>query len=374
MIVLVCASFTGCAGKSLVADNPVFSETPPRIDLTNRATATTDKPAEESVIHAISHTSAPELTGNTIVAKVNGRPIFVDDLVGSMRVTLEEDPRVSVDQRNQILHTQIQGRLKSYVDQEIVLQALRKKIPEDRQDDIRASLETPFQEVLGNIKRDNKVETEDELNGVLAQQGLSIDLLRESFLRIQMVQGYISSVAEVSDTVDRIEMVKYYDEHKEDFTSEERVRCQEIVVQFGANGGRDGAEEKMATVVKELQAGSDFAELAIEYSDALSSEKRGDMGWLTKGSLADKDVENTLFALAEGKMTKVYVRDDRFEVYRVSRHEDEKTESFQEVQQRIEEAIKSERRNQARADAIEKLRENAVVVTMYDKEEGSTKL
>ncbi len=371
---MFCATLSGCAGKSLIDDNPVIAETPPRIKLANRATTRTvsaDNKDTTNPIRTVSHTSSTKLEGNTVVAEVNGRPIFVDDLIGSMRLTLEADPNIPPDQRQEILHVQVKGRLQSYVDQEIVLQALRRAIPEDRQDEIRESLMGPFGEVLGNIKRDNDVQTESEMNEILAQQGLSVDLLRESFMRIQMVQGYLSSVTEVNETVDRMEMVKYYNDHKDEFTSEERVRAQEIVVLFNKNGGRQGAEAKMTHVVKELQKDRSFADLAMEYSDALSAEKRGDIGWLNKGSLADKNVDAALFALPEGKMTKVYVRDDRFEVYRVVDHQLARTSSFTEVQQSIEDKIKQGRRDAARTKAMDKLRGKAIVVTIYDDEKES---
>ncbi|MEQ9411844.1 MAG: peptidylprolyl isomerase [Fuerstiella sp.] len=368
--ILLMTVLTGCQGKSLVDDNPVFSETPPRRSLTNRSTVAQTDASPRAVITAVSHESSDvvPLTGNSVVAEVNGSPIFVDDLIGSIRLAVEDDPNLTPEQRQTILQTQIKSRLDNYIDQEIVLQALRQVIPADRQDAIRESLQEPFREVVGNIKADNNVETDQQLNEILAGQGLSIDLLRESFTRIQMVQGYLSSVATVEDAVDRIEMVEYYDQHRDEYTSEERIRCQEIVVLFSSHGGREGAEKRMAQVIEKLQQDGDFAELAVQFSDALSAEKRGDMGWLQRGSLADKDLENALFALEPQTMTNVYIRDDRLEVYRVVDHQVARTAPLSEVQQQIEATIRKNRRESARSKALKDLREKAVVVTMFDDE------
>ncbi|GAB5439857.1 MAG: hypothetical protein Fues2KO_02060 [Fuerstiella sp.] len=349
--------------------NPVISETPPRSALENRATNTQMASDDQSTpIRAVSHTSAPLLTGNTIVAEVNGAPIFVDDLVGSIRVTIDADPQLNDDQRQMILHQEIKKRLEAYVEQEAVLQALRKKIPVEHQDKIRESLQEPFGQVLDNIRADNNVQTDQQLDQLLASQGMSVDLLRESFVRIQMVQGYLQSVTEISDIVDRIEMVQYYEQHPDEFTSEERVRWQEIVINFDLNGGQEAAEQKMATVVTELQAGRDFGELAQTYSDALSAEKNGDMGWLRRGTLADKEVEETLFSLKDGQTTRLFVQDDRIELFRVTRHERAEKSPFQEVQGQIEEKIKQQRRVAARQEAMEKLLSTAVITTIYDDE------
>ena len=243
---------------------------------------------------------------------------------------------------------------------------MNQAIPADRQKLIDKSLEEPFQKVVADIKQDRKLETNAQLDEALAQEGLSIALLRESFIRIQKVQGYLSTLAPADDLVDRIELVNYYKEHREDFTNEERIRWQEISVVFSSHGGRDGAEEVMAKVVTELQAGSDFSELAVKYSDALSAEKRGDMGWLQRGGLADKDLEKRLFELKPGEMTRVFVRDDRFDVFRVVNHEFANTTPFAEVQREIEQKIIQERQIAARKKVMEDLKAKATVVTMFD--------
>jgi hypothetical protein len=210
----------GCQGKSLVDDNPVFAEAPPRRSLTNKSTvAAADGEKSESQIQAVSFTGSgtTKIVGNTVVAEVNGRPIFVDDLIGSLRLAIEAEESLSEEQRQQILEKQIKGRLDNYIEQEIVVQALKKKIPEDRQQVIEESLEEPFGEVIANIKKDRQLTTDEELNKVLSAEGLSVDLLRESFFRIQMVNGYLSTLTESQDTISRVEMLAYYDEHGDDF-------------------------------------------------------------------------------------------------------------------------------------------------------------
>jgi hypothetical protein len=361
----------GCQGKSLVDDNPVFAEAPPRRSLTNKSTvAAADGEKSESQIQAVSFTGSgtTKIVGNTVVAEVNGRPIFVDDLIGSLRLAIEAEESLSEEQRQQILEKQIKGRLDNYIEQEIVVQALKKKIPEDRQQVIEESLEEPFGEVIANIKKDRQLTTDEELNKVLSAEGLSVDLLRESFFRIQMVNGYLSTLTESQDTISRVEMLAYYDEHGDDFTTKERIRWQELVVLFASHDGRDGAEGRMTEVVKELQKDADFAELATKYSDALSAEKRGDMGWLTRGSLADHALEEQLFDLPSGGMTKVYVRDDRFEVYRVVDRQPARTAPFQEMQKEIEQRIRAEKARASRQKSMQDLRAKASVVTMFDEE------
>ena len=375
LLVILCAVITGCEGKSLVDDNPVFVAAPPRRSLTNKAgLATADDNQTQSVIKSVGYErdAGQELTGNTIVAEVNGKPIFVDDLIGSIRLAVEANPEITAEQRQKILYMQTSARISNYVEQEIVLQALNQAIPEDRRKLIEDSLEEPFQEVITKIKADRKLESDKQLNDVLAEEGLSIDLLRESFVRIQKVQGYLSTIAPAPGAIERPELVAYYKDHQDEFTTSERIRCQELVVRFDRHEGHDGAEAVMAEAVKQLQEGADFAEIATRYSDALSAEKRGDMGWLERGNLADKDLEQRLFELQSGEMTKVYVRTDRFEVYRVVDHQQKRVAELKEVQNEIEQKLRQQHNQEARTATLKKLRSTASVVTIFDDDAAVT--
>ena len=357
---------TGCQGKSLIDENPVFAQAPPRGALTNRSTTEVAE-SEQSDIRVVSmaHTTE-QLGGNSVVAEVNGTPIFVDDLIGSVRLAVEAEPSLTDEQRQAIMYKQIRDRLDAYVEQEIVLQALNKAVPADRQELINESLEEPFQEIIADIKAKNNVTTDAELNEVLAEEGVSIDLLRESFVRIQKVQGYIGTLATAPQNIDRPEIVAYYRDHQEDFTNEERIRWQEIVVYYDSDEQRAAAQQKMNGILQQLRAGADFGDLAADQSDTLSAEKRGDMGWLVPGSLSDKELENQLMSMKSGQVTQVYDRSNRLELYRVAEHQYAETQPLQDVQQQIEQQLKQNKLAEARKDVLEKLRGQATVVTMFD--------
>ena len=131
---LLLVLLSGCQGKSLVSNNPVFSDLPPRRSLVNDATKErTDENRGSMMQVSLSKDSEP-LTGNSVVAEVNGRPLFVDDLIGSIRLTIEADERYTVAQRRQILLQQLKTRLDQRVDEEIVLHALEGKVPEEQRD------------------------------------------------------------------------------------------------------------------------------------------------------------------------------------------------------------------------------------------------
>lgn len=368
LLCALCFCIAGCQGKSLVDDHPVFAEAPPRRSLSNRSTLaqSPDKPKRGNVLQVSESISEVPLTGNTVVATVNGHSILLDDLVGSMRLNLEASDQVSPEQRQQYLLQASRQKLDGYIDQEIVLDALSKDIDDEKQEIVKQSLEEPFQEVLTKIKADRKVETNAQLNELLANEGLSIDLLRESFIRMQMVNGYLATKVKPPSIIDRKSMLEYYREHVDEFTTEERVRCQEISILFREHDGKAGAEIEMSKVLKELRDGADFGEVAMKYSDSLSAEQKGDMGWIVRDSLADKKLEERLFSLSKGERTKIFARDNAYEIYHVVAHEEANTSEFSDVQRSIEQLLKKKAQQESREAAMKNLRDGATIVTMFD--------
>ena len=357
-------------------DNPVFTSAPPRRSLVNHAADVeeqrlvkqADSTAGGVVPVAYHEIGVSPLTGSSIVGTVNGKPVFVDDILGGVRRKIEADPSLTDEQRQQILTQTLRLRTREYAEDELVVQALEATIPEDKRQTIRDSLEPAFQEVCQKMMKDNKLTADEELDTWLEDQGFTRREMKDTFIRRQFVVGYVQSKIQVPKQIDRAALVKHYQEHIDEYTPDEEVRFAEIVVRFRDHGGREGAEEIMTQVVQRLRQKEDFGTLAQEFSDVLSGEKRGDIGWIKRGSLADKELEAMLFEMPAGEMSSVQVRDDRFEVYKVVDHRHPKTVEFQAVQKEIEAKLLGELREEAQKQVLDDLRAKGNIVTIFDGE------
>lgn len=370
---LIALSCVGCNGRAIKVDNPVFASAPPRRSLVNQsADAEEQRLAQLGGISAIQRVgfdaaSSESLTGTSVVASVNSQPIFLDDVLGGLRMMIEQRPELNDDQRQHIMKEQLQKRLPNYLEQEIVLQALKAKIPEEKRALIRQSLEPMFQTVVANIKADKQLQTDEQMEALLAKEGMSISLLRETFNRAQMVNGYVATLATSVTTIDRQELVEYYQQHINEYTPAERVRVAEIVIRFDEHGGRPGAEKVMANVLTELQNQRDFGDVAAAFSDSLSAEKKGDLGWIERNALANRELEKLLFELPNGALTKVQTRPDRFELYKVINHVQAEAVAFQDVQKEIEQLLLKQKADEAKAKVVQDLKARSDVKTIFDK-------
>ena len=82
------------------------------------------------------------------------------------------------------------------------------------------------------------------------------------------------------------EINAYYEDNPEDFTRDEQVKARHILLQLNADRTDSDAEQQMQEIRLRLDAGEDFAALALELSDDPGSKSRGgDLGFFGRGQM-----------------------------------------------------------------------------------------
>lgn len=113
------------------------------------------------------------------------------------------------------------------------------------------------------------------------------------FLTTQALRNaYVSQKLEASIT--EAELKAAYDAELANFKGEEEVRARHILVK---------TKEEAEKLIKELDGGADFAELAKANSSDGSAAAGGDLGFFGKGRMVP-EFETAAFALEPGKYTK----------------------------------------------------------------------
>ena len=83
---------------------------------------------------------------------------------------------------------------------------------------------------------------------------------------------------------------KIYSETKSEMASGDQIKARHILLD---------SEEKAMEIIKELQAGGEFAKLASEYSTGPSAASGGDLGWFGEGQMVP-EFSKAAFALNPG--------------------------------------------------------------------------
>ncbi len=156
--------------------------------------------------------------------------------------------------------------------------------------------------------------------------------------------------------VEDAEVETYYNANLGRYQGEERRRISHILL--------ESAEEnldlynKAGELLKQLQAGADFAELAKKNSsDTVSAENGGDLDFITKGVM-DPEFETAAFALAKaGDLSGVVKSSFGYHIIKLTEVEAAKVKPLAEVKEQIVAAVKTEKATEKFADLQQKLAE-----------------
>lgn len=149
------------------------------------------------------------------------------------------------------------------------------------------------------------------------------------------------------DTVTFEEIKSYYEKHRDEFQEPERARVRHIMIGIPQDADTKTVEEKRKSaeeILKKLKAGEDFATLAQKYSqDTRTAGQGGDMGYLKMGAI-NKELENIIFPLKPGEISKVEKAPFGFHIFKVEQRKPAGIADFEEAKDRIRNEIARERK------------------------------
>jgi peptidyl-prolyl cis-trans isomerase D len=164
-----------------------------------------------------------------------------------------------------------------------------------------------------------------------------------------------SAKVEAATLVTPQELEDYYDQHREEFRVSEQVNVRHILIKTpppGPDGkvdpkGAAAARQKAEDILKQVNAGADFAALAKKYSeDSGSAKNGGSLGWIGRGR-TDPEFEKAAFALPKGGTSGVTQSSSGFHIIHVDDKQDAHLQTLADVKAQIEPVIKQQKVMQA---------------------------
>ena len=115
------------------------------------------------------------------------------------------------------------------------------------------------------------------------------------------------------------QMVAYYREHQDEFTTPARAQWEELMVSYAKYPSKAAAYDAIARMGNQVLAGAPFAEVAKAGSDGVTAANGGRRDWTSKGSLVCQELDAALFSLPVGQLSPIIEGPNGFHIIRVTR-------------------------------------------------------
>ena len=223
-----------------------------------------------------------------------------------------------------------------------------------------------FNSIVENIKKENKIESDEALQAALKQEGMTMADLRRQLERTMLVQQVQQTEILQKLQVTETEMKAYYDTHNGEFATVPQVTLREITINVpvtaqGVNVAQDDAAKAKAEEVRaKIVAGESFPRLAADYSDSGSKANGGLVGPLSKSDLSD-ELQKAIAGLKTGDVTPVLRTTRGYQIIKIENLQDTTTKSFEDAREEIADRIANEKRQGEFVRFITKLRAEAII-------------
>ncbi len=300
-----------------------------------------------------------------VLVKVNGEIFTKSDLeerqVQSLRgMGQQVDPKTGLSdtQLRKMLDEITPDLIVNIVDEILVVQRGRElgyKITDEQ-----------FNSYLDNIKKESKIETDEQFQSALKQENMTLADLRKNIEKTAIVsrvqQNEVIGKVAVSDD----DAKAYYDAHQDEFTTPQEITLREIFVGVGGDattinvGLDEEARAKITEIRRRVLSGDSFEKLAADMSDAPSRANAGLIGPLNVNDLSP-DLKKLIGGMKVGDVTEVLRAQRGYQILKLESSKVAETLPFDKAREQISDKVFSEKRRREFEKYLEKLRGESII-------------
>jgi len=297
-----------------------------------------------------------------VLVKVNGEIIT--------KTELEQRQVAALRQRNPNFRPGDDAELQealSEVTPRVIVDAVDELLLMQRGKELGYTMSTEqFNGIVENIKKENKIESDQALQDALTQEGMTMADLRRQLERQMLITRVQQTEVMAKLTVADAELKAYYDAHKDEFATIPQVTLREMlfvvpVTAQGVNVAQDDAAKANAEEArKRLVAGEPFARLAADLSDSPSKANGGLVGPIDKSALSP-ELQTAIAGLKAGDLTPVLHTERGYQVIKVESVTDTTLMPYEEAKSQISEKVAAQKRRGEFVTYLNKLRTEAII-------------
>ncbi len=236
------------------------------------------------IVPAEARKAGPSDETRSVAARVNGRPVYDDDVGRLAEMNFSKLRRFASDRPTpDLLKDLRKGALQELIAVELLVQAGETL----KLSDIDARVETRLGK--GHAAAPDEAEAQDNL--------------RRSIL----VDEYLKHAGVTDPKIPESEIRAYYDTNKEHYRRRDAVHVRHILIRLKNDADADersAARRKIEKARDEIRGGKDFGEAARKYSEDNAASFGGDIGYRERGFMPDA-FDAVAFSLKKNRLSDV---------------------------------------------------------------------
>lgn len=286
-----------------------------------------------------------------IIARVNDQIITQSDYDRAMD-QMDQEARQHGETMQQI-SSEHKDLLRSLIDQQLWL---------SKGKELGINGETGLVKRLDEIRKQYNLASLDDLKKAAEEQGVSYEdfqaNIRNGIITQEVMRQEVGQHIQFTPG----EAMRYYEEHKQDYTQPESERLSEILVTADSSDPAKvaAAKAKADDIEARLHAGGDFAQLARSFSQGPTASEGGDLGQYKHGQLS-KALEDKTFPLKTGEYTDPILTRQGYIILKVVQHNAGGPAPYKDVEEQVEEALYESRMEPAIRAYLDKMRNEAAI-------------
>jgi peptidyl-prolyl cis-trans isomerase SurA len=294
-----------------------------------------------------------------IVARVNNEIITrseLDKARTSAADSAREDcnGRCTPEQLQVAVEDSQKFALRDLIDQSLLAQ---------RGKDMDINVEPEVVKQLDQIRQKNNLKDLDDLEKAVTSQGINWEDFKNNIKNRILTQEVIRREVGSHINITHDEEMKFYEDHKKEFVRPEQVALSAIEIKTEGKKESEIPElkAKAQKLLDRVKEGEDFGELAKRFSDGATAQQGGYLGQYKRGELS-KELEDIVFKMNRNQLTDVIETKTGFLVLKVLEHYEEGEQSFDKVENEIQDHLYQQKMEPALREYLKTLREQSYVV------------
>jgi peptidyl-prolyl cis-trans isomerase SurA len=296
---------------------------------------------------------------NRIVAKVNDEIITYFELSQTALPLLD---RLKEAYSGEVLDKKLkEGQsyvLNQMIDMKLIQQQAKKFGIEVNDQDAERQIE--------DIRQKQNL-TKEQLELALSREGLSLEEYRSEVKKRILTTRYVEQLVRKRIKVNEEKLRNYYQQNRTHFRPKNGglVRVSDLFLAYPDDPEKalGDVREKGEELLKRLQKGEDFAELARKYSQSSTASDGGDLGFLKLGEMLPQ-FQEAIAKLTTGQISGIIQTPKGLHILKLNEESGTQPPPFEEVKDQVYNAFMAEEQEKAMKTITSEVRENAFIELM----------